>query len=120
LLASPAAEFAVWNLQGKRTGVSFLSAFNLPRIRLISSALVVLASCLWGATRAEALAITIVPGSNAFSQTFGLTLSPVSNDIFLGTLDAAADYWEGLLLDDRSLRIEVGWGSTTSMVTSPS
>jgi hypothetical protein len=77
----------------------------------IAAVLVLLGSCLWGATRAEALAITIAPGSTLFRQTFGLALGPVSNDIFLGTFDAAADYWEGLLLDDRTLRIEVGWSN---------
>jgi len=70
------------------------------------------ASSLLPARRAEALAITVVPGtSNTFRQAFGVAAGPVSDDIFLGTVTAAADYWEGLLLDDRTLRIEVGWGA---------
>jgi len=74
-------------------------------------AALLVASSLLPARRAEALVINVVPGlsSSSFRQAFGVTAGPVSDAIFLGTVTAAADYWEGLLLDDRTLRIEVGW-----------
>jgi len=71
----------------------------------------VIAGSMAVATRAEALSITVVPGGSQFQQIFGRALGPVSDAVFLDLLNAAGDYWEGRLLDNRSLRIEAGWGS---------
>ena len=79
-----------------------------PRLRPIILAAILLSPV----ARAEALSITIteVTGNpGPFRNVFGFSPNPLGSQAFLTVLDAAANSWEGFLLDDRLVSIQAGF-----------
>jgi hypothetical protein len=73
---------------------------------------------LLAATKAEALSITLAPPGSGWFSNFGLPADPetVSVAELFTTVGAAADYWEGIVLDDRNLTIQLGFDTLPSNV----
>jgi hypothetical protein len=73
---------------------------------------------LLSTTKAEALSITLAAPDGAWFSVFGAPApsATVSVAQLFTIVGAAADYWEGIVLDDRNLTIQVGFDNFPSNV----